>query len=428
MNLLKKENLGILLLFLPISFIVGIAVTEIFLFFFIIIFFVFNKETNLFYDFKVVFLFTFSFYIALNALFQINDNLKYSSFFHFRFVIFSLSIFYISNIFQNYNKKNKILYIVLPICVLLFDSFFQLFTGNNILGFELHKNRVSSFFDDELILGSFLIRILPIIIWFIFFFKIDLKKYHYQLLIFFSLFFIVIYSSGERTSFILSLFLIFSVFILVKPLKSIFKNSFLIFLVFIIVSFFTNIGNIDLSNRIFVKTFNQITSNQLAKNEDKNSNIMTQEKFKKIKENIKLFSKDHQGHIILAIKLYKENKIFGVGPKGFRHYCRGVKYDPTVGICSTHPHNLLMQILAELGLVGFIFYLIAAIFVFKNLYKVIKNQNINENTYAFKVISLGLIINFFPFLPSGNFFNNWISIMIYYNIGIYLFSYRKLNF
>ena len=42
------------------------------------------------------------------------------------------------------------------------------------------------------------------------------------------------------------------------------------------------------------------------------------------------------------------------------------------------------------------------------------------------IASIAIIVNFFPLVPSGNFFNNWISIISYYYIGIYIYSYRKV--
>jgi len=117
--------------------------------------------------------------------------------------------------------------------------------------------------------------------------------------------------------------------------------------------------------------------------------------------------------------------IFGVGPKGFRHYCRSVNYSPEVGICTTHPHNITIQILSELGLVGLAFYITGLTFILFYFFKSIFNRKFNQDFLSFYCISLGLIINLFPFIPSGNFFNNWISIILYYNIGIYLYSFKK---
>ena len=61
------------------------------------------------------------------------------------------------------------------------------------------------------------------------------------------------------------------------------------------------------------------------------------------------------------------------------------------------------------------------IFVFRK-----KNLDPYEKN-GFLVISIGLLIYLFPFFPSGNFFNNWLSIMLFYNIGFFLYSYNTLR-
>ena len=89
---------------IPTSYIIGIAVTEFFVLLSILLFFIFNKDHSLYLDKKIIFLLIFSFYIFLNAKFQISDNLKFSSYFHFRFVFFSLSIIYFCQIIQGLIK------------------------------------------------------------------------------------------------------------------------------------------------------------------------------------------------------------------------------------------------------------------------------------------------------------------------------------
>ena len=71
-----------------------------------------------------------------------------------------------------------------------------------------------------------------------------------------------------------------------------------------------------------------------------------------------------------------------------------MNYDPPIGICSTHPHNFLIQIMLETGLVGLIFYLSAIIFVVLKLFEayLLKNTSVWKN--CFLTISLGLIVNF----------------------------------
>ena len=47
--------------------------------------------------------------------------------------------------------------------ILICDGYYQYFNGENILGFKLSGVRVSSFFGDELIMGSYLSRLFPLL-------------------------------------------------------------------------------------------------------------------------------------------------------------------------------------------------------------------------------------------------------------------------
>ena len=187
---------------------------------------------------------------------------------------------------------------------------------------------------------------------------------------------------------------------------------------FIFITSYFKIGKANTFNRIFVKTYNQIIKIEIDTN-------ISDTKIKKELKKFKIYSTDHEGHVLLALNLFEKNKIFGIGPQGFKDYCRKVKYVAEIGICSTHPHNILIQIILELGLIGLVFYIVAAIFVLFNFFKSIVRHKFNYDYLAFYSITLGLIINLFPLIPGGNFFNNWISIILYYNIGLYLYSYKK---
>lgn len=425
MILQKKENLKILLFLIPLSYIIGIAVTEFFVIISIIFFIFFNKDKSLFVDTKIIFLILFSLYIALNSYLQItgrSNDLLLSSLFHFRFVIFSLSIFYLCKIFEDFKEKKLFFLFIFSLSILLIDSIFQFFNGFNSLGYEITSGRISSFFKDELILGSFLLRLLPIILWFIFFLNIDLKKNIFYSITFFSLYLISIYLSGERTSFFLTAILIFTIFCIIKVLRKILFYSVLIFILFATTASSFKIGGADLTDRMFIRTFNQMTDNHINITKDKDIS------FNSISKNLRIYSQDHEGHLKLALKLFNTNKTFGVGPQGFRYYCRGVNYNPKEGICSTHPHNILIQIISELGLIGLTFYILAGVFVLFNFFKLIFNKKYQNEYLSFYSITLGLIINLFPFIPGGNFFNNWISIILYFNIGFYLYSYKKCIF
>ncbi len=412
------QNLTILIFILPLSFIVGIAVTEFFVFFCIIFFLILNKDKSLLIDKKVIFLFLFSAYIFVNTYFINSGDLKIGSIFYFRYVLLSLAIFFFCELLDNYKNKKYFFLLIFCLLVLLADSIFQFFAGFNILGFEIITHRVSSFFKDELILGSYLVRLMPIILWFMFFFRIDLKKNIFPIVIFFSLYFITIYISGGRTSFFLFAITIIGLIIVIKNLRKILLYSIIILIFFSSITSYFELGKANTFKRLFLQTYDQITKIEI-------DNKKTESNINNVKKKFHFYSREHEGHILLALKLFDENKIFGIGPQGFKEYCKKVDHSPKIGICSTHPHNILIQIVLELGLVGLVFYFVAAVFVLFNFFKSIFKRKFNEDYLSFYAITLGLIINLFPLIPGGNFFNNWISIILYYNIGLYIYSYKN---
>ncbi|MDA8809788.1 O-antigen ligase family protein, partial [Candidatus Pelagibacter bacterium] len=118
------------------------------------------------------------------------------------------------------------------------------------------------------------------------------------------------------------------------------------------------------------------------------------------------------------------------GHKNFRFYCNDKKYLISENSCTTHPHNAYIQILTELGIVGLIFILPLTFVVFKillrnilaNIFKTKSKNQLND----FEVcMIIAIIISIWPLSPSGNPFNNWLSIIIYYPIGFILWSLKN---
>jgi O-antigen ligase len=142
---------------------------------------------------------------------------------------------------------------------------------------------------------------------------------------------------------------------------------------------------------------------------------------------ITIFSPQHNELYKTAIKITKDNLIFGVGVKNFRNKCNQEKYKISNYSCGTHPHNSYIQLLVELGIVGLIFgfyiFSIFLIFIFKHF------QHLFKGKYHFDDFQVCLIsailISLWPFAPSGNFFNNWLNIIYYFPVGILLWSMDK---
>ncbi len=440
MNYLDRSKLiSYLIFFIIPSYLIGIAITEILILSLILFFFFNNKDFYYFKDPKIIFLIFFSFLVSLSGLINLDyTDLQIASISHVRYVLLSITIFFLLDKLQitkdnlNINFLKFYFFIILFI---IFDSFIQYFFGYNLFGQNLIRGRVSGIFGNDLILGSYLYYTLPISFLLILFFNFDINKNKKYLLIFFTLNLISIYISTSRTPFFLAIFFILLMIIFEKYFRKILLKCLALLLIFITFEAFFEFGKSKLFYRVFKMTFIQITDhyyhpkNTTEKNLKKKDDVvqLDTEKEKNILNKIVAFSDDHQNHYVLALKLFKDKPIIGNGPKGFRNYCRNVKYDPPIGICSTHPHNYFFQILSELGIIGMFFYLTGIVFIFLKLMKLFFANKINKSTSSFCVISLALLTLLFPVVPAGNFFNNWISIINYYYIGIYLYFYNQLH-
>ena len=122
-----------------------------------------------------------------------------------------------------------------------------------------------------------------------------------------------------------------------------------------------------------------------------------------------------------ALKMFISNPILGVGVKNFRKNCSQFS-DNKYG-CSTHPHNTYIQLLSETGIIGFSLILFLFLNLTVKLFKYIKKNFLNKNKDNYWVIlNIGFIINLWPFIPTGNFFNNWLSMIYFVLIGFYIYS------
>tara|TARA_Y100000294_G_C8428688_1_gene285865 strand:- start:170 stop:727 length:558 start_codon:yes stop_codon:yes gene_type:complete len=130
----------------------------------IFLFYVF-KNNNFYYFNNIPFIVFLSFCIIIIISSIQAENIPLSaknSFFYFRIGVFSCFIWYLIN------KNEGILIffyysLLLSFSILVLDGYIQYLTGENILGFKIINNRVSSFFGDELILGSYLTRLFPLL-------------------------------------------------------------------------------------------------------------------------------------------------------------------------------------------------------------------------------------------------------------------------
>ena len=343
----------------------------------------------------------------INIFFSIDPSNSFSRGFGFiRFIFFIMLILYYFNI-NNEKYKKIILYSWLIIfSITSLDLIFELVNGKNILGFESYiHGRLAGFFNDELIVGHFYYAFILIILSFIF--KIfsskklniinkeyDLKNFIY---IFIFLFLTISFLIGERSNFIkvLIMILLFTFFFETR----LFKFKIILFLLFFI-SVFVIIYTNDQYKRRFVSQFINVYLENPREN---------------------IINSVHGGHYSTALKIYNNNKVFGVGIRNYSEEIKKKEYraffyynskDP-----STHPHQIHFEFLAELGLFG---YFSLMFFFIYHFYIFIKKKNFNDN------LSLsGLLFVFtslLPLLPSGSFFTSHAATLFWMN-----FAFMNLN-
>tara|TARA_B110000483_G_C18130993_1_gene517612 strand:+ start:67 stop:1353 length:1287 start_codon:yes stop_codon:yes gene_type:complete len=355
--------------------------------------------------------------ICFRSLFSENLFLSLkSSFFYIRFMLFAIAI---KSLFELDKKYLYYFFCSISFClmIIVFDGFIQFFYSKNIFGYPpflmADTYRLSGFFKDELIIGSFISRILPFYLGLYMYCKylniIGNKDGYVSLFLLISC--VLVLLSGERVALFYAFLSILMGALLINFLNiKWFLKLFTVGLIFISI-ILTHEGS---KKRLIDKTLNQIGISNSKEELTDNDQIY-------------IYSIHHHYHIVAAYKIFKDNIMFGSGVKMFREVCKD-GYRENVFSCTTHPHNTIMQFLSETGIVGISFYFLSLFYVLKfmsiNLWLLISNKD--NNLYKAKIFYLlALLISLMPLLPSGNFFNNWISIINYLPVGFYLLSNKK---
>jgi O-antigen ligase len=382
---------------------------------FFLIYLLINK--NLFYLVKkpLIIFFIFCAYCILVSIFIAKDILLsfQSSLFYFRIGVFVCLICYL---IESDKKILNYFYYILLACFLVIiiygyiEFFYSYIKGISISDphfTPFSDTHFTSFFGDEAIMGSYLSRLFPIL-FALFLLRRKNKLETYYISILFTLVDVLIYISGERTAFFFlnlsSLFII----IFIKKYQKLRLISFLCSLVIIV---FLTLSFDKVANRMIHDTFNSIGLTKESKTKT-------------------IFSSSHDSLIRTAYNMFLDKPIFGHGPKMFRVMCKDEKYATGVSPCNTHPHNFYIQLLAETGIIGFIFLLCAFCYVLYCSYRQLKSIVFNQKRYLtdYQVCLLaGILITVWPFSPNGNFFNNWLAIVYSLPVGFYLHSFYGKN-
>ena len=448
-------------LLLPFTFIIGTAAVNIAIFFSIICLFSMSfveKDWLWLKDKILIFFSVFVIYLIVNNLVFNNENIstekliKIVSYYRFIFFVFFISIF-----FKKLNEKRKIFFIKFNLLVILFviiDIFIQLIFGKDVFGFtggmcfgeythidfktftkeQVLSNlcqRYAGPFDQEFIAGTFIV-FMGTLFFSLNFLSLSLsKKKRLLFIISIILCFLTTLITGDRNPFISLIITLFIFFLIERNFR---KDFFKFFSVLFIIGLFTTLLNVHLYERYvsagrdllsvpekfdFFKDkkekFESLQESNHLNNVEKNSYLSN---FKK-----KFNNTQWGAHYLVSIEMFKKKPMTGYGYQSYRIECH--KYDYIESSmanvrCSSHPHNYIIQLFSETGLIGFILYILFLMSIFYKL-KDLKN-NLNKPLAIF----LGaLLFSFlFPFKPSGSIFSSMNNSFLFYLIGWVVYSFN----
>lgn len=341
--------------------------------------------------------------LLLNLLFSQNFTLSFSrNIFFFKNIIFVFALIFFLRKEKNFNLIFNI-YLVIT-AIVACDIFIEFFYKKNILGFQsTDPSRIASFLGKELKIGHFMLGFLFIVTSY-YFEKLLRRSTNYKVLGFaiIIIFFVSLLLTGERANSIRAVFIALVFVILSK--KEIFMYKKIFLTTIILLSFGTYF-------------FSEKTRYRFDVILEPIKNIGIIEAFKETQ---------HAAHYFTAIKIFENYPIFGVGNKNFREECqkdeyKNNDYKRTAERCSTHPHQIYLELLSEHGLIGF-FTILSIIFII--LFKSFKIYSKNKNAVHLASI-LFILSQFLPLIPSGSFFVAWGSTIFWLNFAILIFYNSK---
>jgi hypothetical protein len=385
----------IILSFIPISFLISIIFTEFLIALIIFIFLLKSlKKKKLLKSKEFRLLLIIWIYLLFNWLIFDHQEYTLRSIFFIRYILLVFAIIF----FLQNNKHLKVILNIwfLSIVFICFDVWFEFINGRNIINIKSQDpTRISSFFREELVVGTWIYSFVFSILFYLN--EQKSKKYLFYPIVFFVIF-SSIFLTGERSIFIKTTLIVIILFIFFykKIFNSKISKIFYIIIPIALFIIYQNYNNLDVRYR------GQILD------------PIKKEGF------IKYYKSSlHGAHADAAIKIFINNPVFGVGIKNFRYECKKDKYfnpeyKKSLERCSTHPHQVVLETLSELGLVGFlIIYSIIFYIIYENFRHFIKKLNLTHGwSILFTTMSL------MPLLPTGSFFSNFNSILFWINFSI----------
>jgi len=414
-NKILNSYFLLLFSFIPASIIVGpaISLVNILIIDFSFIFLILYKKDYKFLSNKTVkFIIFLCLYLIFNSI--ISKDFSMSAYRNFGFIRFGILFLAFNYFFYNKDFINRVLIVwILTLSILTLDTYLESIFGRNILGYgEEYGRRIVSFFKDEPIVGGYINGFYLVLTGYLFYLNDKIVNKYKNIILIYSIFFLIaIVLTGERSNSIKAVF----GFFLFYSFNDFFKFKEKILSILLLILMFTLLLNtsdflkLRYGGQFFKPIISIFQSNgQIQKNEISIKN--------KLKDNI--YISLYQS----GFDVFKKYPIFGVGNKNYRLETCSAK-NITKYNCSTHPHQIYFEFLAEHGLIGS---MILLFILFNLVFSKIKII-LNSKNYLQLGCLIFLIISFVPFLPSGAFFADYSLTIFWVNLSIMYAVEKKTN-
>ena len=410
MRILQDNIFFILLTFLPISIIIGPAVSLVniviigvtYLFFF----FKYNHFKYLVKNETIKIFLVLYLYLVLNTFISLSFETSVLRNFGFlRFVFLFLAINYL---FYFERKKTRTFYFwTLIFFIFIFDVYLERITGANIFGWGAeegrgyHGYRIVSFFRDEPIAGAFINGFIFVVMGYLLMNSKNKNSTIIITILFFILSLVAVLITGERSNTI-KVFIGFIIFLFFLDFLK-FKTK-LFFLLFLSSFLAAIIFSSDYLKLRYKGQFYDFLSSKETRDKTLENNIY-----------IKIYKS--------GFEVFKNYPLLGVGTKNYRvETCKKSEKNSNY-VCTTHPHQIYIEFLAEHGILGLILILSMLFYL---IFRILKQIVISRN-----YIQIGsfiyLLINFIPLLPSGSFFSDFNITLFMLNFSLMYGVNKKTN-
>jgi O-antigen ligase len=412
-NYFNQSNLlNLLIVLIPVSFIAGNLIINLNIFLIIVFTIIFyqNKISSIklyFSDKLLIIFFIFCFFVGVINTFNFFEGTNYTNDFNILkksilFLRYLLLYFAIRFLVENKIINFKFFFISATFCTLFvsFDLILQFFTGKDVFGYIKNPHKLSGPFGDEYIAGSYLQRF-SIFSFFLLPFALKTKNKKILILLISLLFIIIFFSilvTGNRMPIILFLLMFFLFFLIEKKLKK-------YLLIFIPITSISLILIFNYSDYIEAYTIHFIGRVLEIL-------IFIRDLF--VGETNLNFTNTYLKEFYSGYITWTKNLMIGGGIDSYYSNCSKVVWYP----CASHPHNYYLEILAELGIVGFCIIMIFFINILYMTFLIKKELILNfDNNLIFPFLLI-FLAEIFPIKSSGSFFTTGNTTFIFFILAV----------